>query len=179
MLSSAAQTSIEIDSLLEGIDFYVSITRTRFEELCQDLFRETLEPIKKVLKDAGVSKDDVHDIVFTGGSSHIPHVITLVSDFFNGKKPKMVNPNEAVARGAALQAAVLSGDESVELQDFLLVDAVPHSISIENNDGTGICTRLIKSGTTYPVKNSEILSTNVGLYAFSLHVCSIYLSFLQ
>ncbi|KAM9913084.1 hypothetical protein OXX69_001933, partial [Metschnikowia pulcherrima] len=112
-LSSSAQTSIEIDSLFEGIDLYTSITRARFEELCQDLFRSTLDPVEKVLRDAKVDKSQVDEIVLVGGSTRIPKVQKLVSDFFNGKEPnKSINPDEAVAYGAAVQAAILSGDTS-------------------------------------------------------------------
>ncbi|THU82578.1 heat shock protein 70, partial [Dendrothele bispora CBS 962.96] len=116
-LSSAAQTTIEIDSLFEGIDFYTSITRARFEELCQDLFRSTLDPVEKVLRDSKIDKANVHDIVLVGGSTRIPRIIKLVSDFFNGKEPnKSINPDEAVAYGAAVQAAILSGDTSEKLK---------------------------------------------------------------
>ncbi|KLO04240.1 heat shock protein 70 [Schizopora paradoxa] len=97
-LSSAAETTIEIDSLFEGIDFYTSLTRARFEELCQDLFRSTLEPVEKVLRDSKIDKSNVHDIVLVGGSTRIPKIVKLVSDFFNGKEPnKSINPDEAVA----------------------------------------------------------------------------------
>ncbi|KAK6399714.1 Hsp70 chaperone, partial [Oleoguttula sp. CCFEE 5521] len=112
-LSSSAQTSIEIDSLYEGVDFYTSITRARFEELCQDLFRSTMDPVERVLRDAKIDKSSVHEIVLVGGSTRIPKVQKLVSDFFNGKEPnKSINPDEAVAYGAAVQAAILSGDTS-------------------------------------------------------------------
>src|ERR1700712_2354093 len=112
-LSSSAQTSIEIDSLFEGIDFYTSITRARFEELCQDLFRSTTTPVDRVLADAKIDKSRVHEIVLVGGSTRIPRIQKLVSDFFNGKEPnKSINPDEAVAYGAAVQAAILSGDTS-------------------------------------------------------------------
>ena len=110
-LSSATQTSIEIDSLYEGIDFYTSLTRARFEEFCQDLFRSTLKPIEKVLRDSKIDKSNVHEIVLIGGSTRIPRIVKLVSDFFNGKEPnKSINPDEAVAYGAA----ILSGDTSEE-----------------------------------------------------------------
>ena len=128
-LSSAAQTSIEIDSLYEGIDFYTSLTRARFEELCQDLFRGTLEPVEKVLRDSKIDKSNVHEIVLVGGSTRIPRIVKLVSDFFNGKEPnKSINPDEAVAYGAAVQAAILSGDTSEKTQDLLLLDVAPLSL---------------------------------------------------
>ena len=128
-LSSTVQTSIEIDSLFEGIDFYTSLTRARFEELCQDLFRSTLEPVEKVLRDSKIDKANVHEIVLVGGSTRIPRIVKLVSDFFNGKEPnKSINPDEAVAYGAAVQAAILSGDTSEKTQDLLLLDVAPLSL---------------------------------------------------
>ena len=118
-LSSSAQTSIEIDSLYEGVDFYTSITRARFEELCADLFRSTLEPVEKVLRDSKLDKSQVDEIVLVGGSTRIPKVQKLVSDFFNGKEPnRSINPDEAVAYGAAVQAAILTGDTSSKTQDL-------------------------------------------------------------
>merc|ERR1712124_132077 len=108
-LSSTAQTSIEIDSLFEGIDFYTSITRARFEELNMDLFRKCMEPVEKCLRDAKFDKGQVHEVVLVGGSTRIPKVQQLLSDFFNGKELcKSINPDEAVAYGAAVQAAILS-----------------------------------------------------------------------
>merc|ERR1712035_27049 len=118
-LSSSTQASIEIDSLYEGVDFYTSITRARFEELNADLFRGTLDPVEKSLRDAKMDKGQIHDIVLVGGSTRIPKIQKLLQDFFNGKElNKSINPDEAVAYGAAVQAAILSGDKSEEVQDF-------------------------------------------------------------
>ncbi|KAK7929123.1 hypothetical protein WMY93_005518 [Mugilogobius chulae] len=122
-LSSSSQASIEIDSLFEGQDFYTSITRARFEELCSDLFRGTLEPVEKALRDAKMDKSQIHDVVLVGGSTRIPKVQKLLQDFFNGRElNKSINPDEAVAYGAAVQAAILSGDTSGKVQDLLLLD---------------------------------------------------------
>jgi len=157
-LSSATQASIEIDSIYEGIDFYTNITRARFEELCADLFRQTLAPVEKVLKDGKIGKRDVDEIVFVGGSTRIPKIQKLITNFFNGKEPcKSINPDEAVAYGAAIQGAILAGVMDENTKDILLLDVAPLSLGLET--AGGIMTNLIDRNTTIPSKKSQNFST--------------------
>ncbi|KAJ7652284.1 Hsp70 protein-domain-containing protein [Mycena rosella] len=178
-LSTATQTSIEIDSLFEGINFHTSLTRTRFEELCGDLFRSTLEPIEKVLRDSKIDKSNVNEIVLVGGSTRIPRIITLVSDFFNGKEPnKSINPDEAVACGAAVQAAILSGAvqaaslfghvqptilsgetwKETDCVGLSLRDVTPLSLGIDTAP-LGVMAILIPRNTVIPTNKSGVFTT--------------------
>lgn len=157
-LSSSSEASIEIDALFEGIDFYSKITRARFEEMCMDLFRSTLEPVEKALQDSKLSKSQIHDIVLVGGSTRIPRIQKLLKDFFNGKDLAMsINPDEAVAYGAAIQAAILTGDTSEIIKDVLLVDVAPLSLGIET--AGGVMAKIVERNSRIPCKTSKTFTT--------------------
>jgi len=158
-LSSSAQANVEVDSLFDGTDFNSTITRARFEDLCADYFRNTLGPVEQVLKDAKMAKTDVGEVVLVGGSTRIPKVQELIKGFFNGKEPcKSINPDEAVAYGAAVQAAILIGVHNESTKDILLIDVTPLSLGLET--AGGIMTKLILRNTPIPCRKTQIFSTS-------------------
>jgi len=157
-LSSTHQVKIDIESFVQGMDFSETLTRARFEELCNDLFRKTLKPVATVLKDSGLKKSEIDEVVLVGGSTRIPKVQKLVKDFFNGKEPNRgVNPDEAVAFGAAVQAGILQGDDSDSIKDVLLIDVTPLSLGIETVGG--VMTKLIEKNSVIPTKKSQVFTT--------------------
>jgi len=157
-LSSQYQVRVDIENFAEGIDFAETLTRARFEELNSDIFRKTLKPVQIVLKDSGLKKTQIDEVVLVGGSTRIPKIQQLVKDFFNGKEPNRgINPDEAVAFGATVQGGILSTDDNEKLNDLLLLDVTPLSLGIETVGG--VMTKLIEKNSVIPTKKSQVFTT--------------------
>jgi len=158
ILSSAHQSPIECETLAEGEDYNTTITRAKFEDLCIDLFRKCIPPVETVLKDSGIGKGQIHEVVLVGGSTRVPKIQSMLQDLFNGKTlNKSINPDEAVAYGAAVQAAILDGTGNEAVKDLLLLDVTALSQGIET--AGGVMTVLIPRQTTIPTKKSQIFTT--------------------
>ena len=157
-LSSSAQASVEIDGLFDGIDFYSTISRARFEELCNDVFKRMMDPVEKVLQDAKMSKSDINEIILVGGTTRIPKIQKMLSEYFNNKELcKSVNPDECVAAGASIQGAILSGSQDGKVNDLLLLDVTPLSLGLET--AGEVMTVLIPRNSTIPITKSQTFST--------------------
>jgi len=158
-LSSVLQVKVEIEGLIDGIDFEETVTRARFEELCADLFKKTLTPVQTVMDDSGLKKSEIDEVVLVGGSTRIPKVQSLIKDFFNGKEPNRgINPDEAVAYGAAVQGGILGGQASEETKDLLFIDVTPLTLGIETVGG--VMTKIIPRGTVIPSKKTQQFTTH-------------------
>jgi len=157
-LSSCTSASIEIDGLYRGVDYSTTITRAKFESLCSDFFKRTMRPVEQALRDSGVSKSDVHEIILVGGSTRVPKIQSLLKEFFNGKELcKSVNPDECVAYGAAIQAAILSGVKDEKIDEMIMLDVIPLSVGLET--AGGVMTKLIERNTTIPTNKKQVFST--------------------
>ena len=157
-LSSTQTTRIEIEALFDGEDFSETLTRAKFEELNMDLFKRTMKPVKKALEDSKMQKSDIDEVVLVGGSTRIPKVQQLLSNFFNGKVLNQdINPDEAVAYGATVQGGILSGEGGEAVKDVLLLDVAPLSMGVETEDG--LLSKIIERNTVIPTKKTQEYTT--------------------